>query len=52
MNVFEFWANPLGWFIDTLTWWFTAPPWIVVLNLTFWPIWFGYLGIRDWRDGR
>jgi hypothetical protein len=52
MSIFQFWADPVGWFVNSFTWWFTSPAWYVALNLLFWPALFLKAWLHDRWDDR
>lgn len=52
MSIWQFWTDPVQWFVNNYTWWLTSPPWYVVANLLFWPALFGRAWLLDRWDER
>jgi hypothetical protein len=48
MSIFQFWADPVGWFVNNFTWWMTDPWRLTASNFLFWPLVF----IKPWVQDR
>lgn len=52
MSILDFWADPVGWLLDSFFWRQNGAPWELAVALLFWSAVFAKAIVGDWWERR